>query len=141
VRDRVVAHAIPEHASAYAGTGMAATQALYAFLSQRLHQTVIPTGYGITAPAVAADEGMRAQSRAVVMARLNGVDYVPGAYGLQVRVRLELVVVREGRVVMRRLISSPTMDLQRRGRGPDPVFVAVTRALDTIGGELAAALG
>jgi hypothetical protein len=132
-----VAHTIPEHPLCYRGTGMVATQALYGFLAQRLRLSVIPTGVGVTTAAVAADEGQRAMARSVVMARLASVEYVSG---LSLRLRLEVVVVREGRVVLRRTVDAPPAPLERRRGDPDPVFGAVSRALDLIGADLASAL-
>jgi hypothetical protein len=137
VRGRVVAHAVADPPNAYPGSGVTATQALFGFLHRRLRVTVIPTGVGITAPSVAADEGYRAGARAVVMARLDGVDYMPGP---SVRCRLEVIVVRDGRPVMRRLVESAPSDPSRRGPGADPVFQAVTMALDALVPELMGAL-
>jgi hypothetical protein len=136
VRGRVVAHAISDLPTAYPGSGSTATQALFSFLHRRMRVTVIPTGVGLTAPAVAADEGYRAGARAVVMARLDGVDYLPGP---SVRCRLEVVVVRDGRPVMRRLVESAQTDPSRRGAA-DPVFQAVTMALEALVPELVGAL-
>ena len=89
-----------------------ATQALFSFLQRRLRLSVIPTGVGITSANVAADEAYRAAARAVVMARIESVEFSPGP---SARVRLEVVVVRDGRPVMRRVVESAPSDPNRRG--------------------------
>jgi hypothetical protein len=137
VAGRVVAHAIPDPPSAYVGTGVAATQALYSFLGRRLRLAVVPTGVGVSSPLVAADEGWRAAARSVIMTRIESIDYLPGAMGLSVRVRLQVVVVREGRVVFRRVQDSPLSDPARR---TDPIYQAVSGALEPLANELAAAV-
>jgi hypothetical protein len=140
VRGRVVAHAIAEPPSTYATAGVMATQALFSFLHRRLRLTVIPTGVGITSANVAADEAYRAAARAVVMARLESVEFLPGPAA---RVRLEVVVVRDGRPVMRRIVeSAPTApsDPSRRVATSDPVYQAVTMALEALVPELVGAL-
>ena len=58
-----------------------ATQALFSFLQRRLRLSVIPTGVGITSANIAADEAYRAAARAVVMARLESVEFVARAVG------------------------------------------------------------
>ncbi|HEX6837744.1 MAG TPA: hypothetical protein VF334_14290, partial [Polyangia bacterium] len=103
VRGRVVAHAVADPHPTYAAASGMATQALFAFLQRRLRLSVIPTGVGITSANVAADEAYRAAARAVVMARLDSVEFLPGPAA---RVRLEVVVVRDGRPVMRRIVES-----------------------------------
>jgi hypothetical protein len=135
VRGRVVAHAVVDPPNAYPGSGVTATQALFAFLHRRMRLNVIPTGVGITSAPVAADEGWRAGARAVVMARLESVDYLPGP---SVRCRVEVVVVRDGRQVMRRVAESPPTDPGRRGS--DPVYQGVTMALEALVPELVGAL-
>ena len=135
VRGRVVAHAIPDAALA-PGVGTTATQALFAFLHRRMRLSVVPTGVGLTATAVAADEAYRAGARAVVMARLESVEYFAGP---SARVRLELVVIRDGRPVMRRVVQSAPTDPSRHGEG-NPVYQAVTAALDALVPELVGAL-
>jgi hypothetical protein len=137
VRGRVVAHVIADAPVAYPNSGAMATQALYRFLSRRLRLVVIPTGVGITAAPVAADEAYRAAARAVVMARLESVEYFAGPV---VRCRLEVVVVRDGRPVMRRVVESPLSDPGRRGPGTDPVYQSVTLALESLVPELVGAL-
>ncbi len=137
VAGRVVAHSIPDPPSAYVGTGVSATQALYGFLGRRLRLAVVPTGVGVSSPLVAADEGWRSASRSVVMVRIENLDYLPGAAGLSVRLRMQVVVVREGRVVFRRGVESPASDPARR---TDPIYQSVTAALESIVTELAAAI-
>ena len=66
------------------------------------------------------------------MARILGVEYLPNALGMSVRLRLEVAVVREGHLVMRRWIDSPLTDPTRRGREADPIFQAVTQSLETM---------
>ena len=135
VRGRVVAHAVADPQSAYPGSGAMATQALFAFLQRRLRLTVVPTGVGITSAAVAADEGYRAGARAVVMARLDSVDYMPGP---SVRCRLEVIVIRDGRPVMRRIVEAqPNQAIRRTG---DPLYAAVTAELEALVPELVGAL-
>jgi hypothetical protein len=137
VRGRVVAHAISDPPSSSYGTaGVMATQALFAFLHRRMRLSVIPTGVGVTSTAVAADESYRAAARAVVMARLESVEYLPSG----ARVRLEVVVVRDGRAVMRRVVESAPSDPSRRGFGTDPVYQSVTMALEALVPELVGAL-
>src|SRR5262249_20390634 len=138
VSGRVVAHSIPDPPGSYVGTGMTATQALYSFLGRRLRLSVVPTGVGVTAPSVAADEGWRAAARSVVMARIDSVDYVPSSLGVAVRLRMQVAVVREGRVVFRRVVESPLSDPVRR---TDPVYQAVSGALESLLSDLAGALG
>jgi hypothetical protein len=137
VRGRVVAHAVADAPSAYPGAGSMATQALFAFLHRRMRLSVVPTGVGLTPTAVAVDEAYRAGARAVVMARLENVQYFAGP---SARVRLEVVVIRDGRPVMRRVVESAPSDASRRGPGADPVFQAVTMALEALVPELVGAL-
>jgi len=137
VRGRVVAHAVADPHPSYASASVMATQALFSFLQRRLRLSVIPTGVGITSPNVAADEAYRAAARAVVMARLDSVEFVPGP---SARVRLEVVVVRDGRPVMRRVVESAPSDPNRRGPATDPVYQAVTMALEALVPELVGAL-
>ncbi|HEX9100892.1 MAG TPA: hypothetical protein VF997_01745 [Polyangia bacterium] len=137
VRGRVVAHAVADPHPSYAAAGVMATQALFSFLQRRLRLSVIPTGVGITSTSVAADEAYRAAARAVVMARLESVEFVPGPAA---RVRLEVVVVRDGRPVMRRVVESAPSDPNRRGAATDPVYQAVTMALEALVPELVGAL-
>jgi hypothetical protein len=138
VAGRVVAHAIPDPPSSYVGTGVSATQALYGFLGRRLRQAVVPTGVGITSPQLAADEGWRSSARSVVMARIDNLEYLTSSMGVSVRLRLQVVVVREGRTVFRRIADSPLSDPSRR---TDPVYQAVSSALETLVNELASVLG
>lgn len=137
VRGRIVAHAVADPHPTYAAAGVMATQALFSFLQRRLRLSVIPTGVGITSPNIAADEAYRAAARAVVMARLDSVVFVPGP---SARVRLEVVVVRDGRPVMRRVVDSAPSDPNRRGAATDPVYQAVTMALEALVPELVGAL-
>jgi hypothetical protein len=137
VRGRVVAHAVSDMRPTYPAAGTMATQALFSFLQRRLRLSVIPTGVGITSPSIAADEAYRAAARAVVMARLDSVEFVPGPAA---RVRLEVVVVRDGRPVMRRVVESAPSDPNRRGATTDPVYQAVTMALEALVPELVGAL-
>jgi hypothetical protein len=137
VAGRVVAHSIPDPPSSYVGTGVSATQALYGFLGRRLRLAVVPTGVGVSSPQVAADEGWRSAARAVVMARIESLEYVPSSMGVSVRLRLQVVVVREGRTVFRRVADSPLSDPTRR---TDPVYQAVSGALESVIGELASIL-
>ncbi len=137
VRGRVVAHAVADPRPSYSTSGAMATQALFSFLQRRLRLSVIPTGVGITSANVAADEAYRAAARAVVMARLESVELQPGP---SARVRLEVVVVRDGRPVMRRVVESAPSDPNRRGAGADPVYQAVTMALEALVPELVGAL-
>jgi hypothetical protein len=137
VRGRVVAHAVADLRQGYPSAGPMATQALFSFLQRRLRLSVIPTGVGITSANVAADEAYRAAARAVVMARLEAVELAPGPTA---RVRLEVVVVRDGRPVMRRVVESAPSDPSRRGPGADPVYQGVTMALEALVPELVGAL-
>jgi hypothetical protein len=140
VRGRIVAHAIPDAATAYPGAGVMATQALFNFLHRRMRLSVVPTGVGLSSTAVATDEAYRAGARAAVMARLESVEYFAGPTA---RVRLEVVVIRDGRPVMRRVVESvPTgpVDQSRRGPGADALFQAVTAALEALVPELVGAL-
>ena len=137
VRGRVVAHAVADAHPSYPTAGVMATQALFSFLQRRLRLSVIPTGVGITSANVAADEAYRAAARAVVMARLESVEYSPGP---SARVRIEVVVVRDGRPVMRRVVESAPSDPNRRGANGDPVYQAVTMALEALVPELVGAL-
>jgi hypothetical protein len=137
VGGRVVAHSIPDPPSSYVGTGVSATQALYGFLGRRLRLAVVPTGVGISSPQVAADEGWRSAARAVVMARIENLEYVPSSMGVSVRLRLQVVVVKEGRTVFRRVADSPLSDPTRR---TDPVYQAVSGALESVVAELASIL-
>lgn len=139
VRGRVVAHTIADPPTNYPGSaGAMATQALYSFLHRRMRLSVIPTGVGITPVSVAADEGYRAAARAVVMARLDSVEYMPATGAA--RVRLEVHVVRDGRPVMRRAVESAPSDPNRRVGGTDPVYQSVTMALEALVPELVGAL-
>lgn len=142
-RGRVVAHAIADIPHAYPGTGSAATQALYYFLRLRLRLAVVPTGIGMAPPHVAAEEGWRAGARGVVMARLQNVEYLPAPGGTAVRIRLEVAVIRDGRLVLRRAIDSGPTDPGppglRRGREVDPIYQAVTQSLEAIHGDLSRA--
>jgi hypothetical protein len=138
VTGRVVAHSIPDPPSAYVGTGVSATQAFYGFLGRRLRLAVVPTGVGLSSASVAQDEGWRAAARSVVMARIEHLDYVPQPAGVAVRLRLQVVVVREGRLVLRRVVDSPMSDPMRR---TDPVYQAVSAALESLLHDLASVLG
>ncbi len=137
VRGRVVAHAIAEPPASYPTAGVMATQALFSFLHRRLRLSVIPTGVGITSASVAADEAYRAAARAVVMARLESVEVLPGPAA---RVRLEVEALRDGRPVMRRVVESAPSDPGRRVLGADPIYQAVTMALEALVPELVGAL-
>jgi hypothetical protein len=137
VRGRVVAHAIANPPTSYPSAGVMATQALFSFLHRRMRLSVIPTGVGITSAAVASDEAYRAAARAVVMARLESVEYMAGP---SARVRLDVVVVRDGRQVMRRVVESAPSDPNRRSFGTDPIYQAVTMALEALVPELVGAL-
>lgn len=140
----VVAHTIPDIPTAFRGSGAAATQAFYAFLRQRLRVQYVPTGVGLVPLPMAIDEGLRSGAQAVVMARLLGVEYLPVRAGQSVRCRLEVVVVRDGRPILRRVVQSQPTDPGppglRHGRDYDPIFMAVYQALDTIGPDLGFAL-
>jgi hypothetical protein len=144
----VVAHTIPDIPSAMRGSGGAATQAFYAFLRQRLRLQYVPTGVGLVPLGAAVDEELRVGARAVVMARLISVEYLRGrpgdAAGQSLRCRLEVVVVRDGRPVLRRVILSAPTDPGpiglRQSREYDPIFMAVYQALDEIAPELGLAL-
>jgi hypothetical protein len=140
---RVVAHAVVDLPSSFSGSGSSATQAFYYFLRARLRLQVIPTGYGVAPPQIAADEAWRAGARAAVMLRLTDIQYLPGPGGMSVRCQLEVDVVRDGRLIMRRYIASLPTDLGpaglRRGREMDPIFQAVLQSLDSIQSDLAAA--
>jgi hypothetical protein len=135
----VVAHAISDAPNAVPGTGAVATQALYAFLTRRLRMALVPTGVGMASPQVAADEGWRSGARAVVMARLLEVDFIPGEIGAGVHARLEVVVVRDGRVALRRVVETPTV-FPRRATA-DPLYRALTGALDGLAPEIAPLIG
>src|SRR5262249_34971396 len=137
VRGRVVAHAISDPPSSYPSAGVMATQALFSFLHRRMRLSVIPTGVGISSTAVATDEAYRAAARAVVMARLESGEDMAGPWA---RVRLDVVVVRDGRKVLRRVVGSVPSDPNRRGLGTDPIYQAVTMALEALVPELVGAL-
>jgi hypothetical protein len=143
VRNRVVAHLIADAPNGYPGAGQSATQALFYFLRRRLGLQVVPAGYGLAPMALAAAEGWRSASRAVVMARLNGVEVRPTPAGQGVVTRLEVVVVKispdGGRLALRRIIeSAPTVIGPGRLPEPysDPVLVSIARSLESIGPEL-----
>jgi hypothetical protein len=144
-RGRVVAHQVTDIPGAFAGAGQSATQALMYFLRGRLRLTVIPVGVGVAPPNVAADEGWRSGAHSVVMARLQSVEYRPNPAGQSVVTRLEVLVVRDGRLVLRRLVESAPTDpgplgLRRNRSLDDPVFSAITQSLDSIAGDLNLAL-
>jgi uncharacterized membrane protein YgcG len=128
VRSRVVAHAIADSPNAWPGAGRSATHALYDFLGRRLRLSVVPIGIGLVPPATAMDEGVRSAARAVVMARLHMVE----DRGMSLRCRLEVVVVRDGNVAMRRIIEAEAM----RRVQEDPLFVATSQALEAISADL-----
>jgi len=108
-RNRVVVHTLPDPPlDAPAGTGAVATEALYAVLQHRLRLAIVPLGSGITTVASANEESQRARARSVVMGRLDSFSYFVGAEGPVARVRLELMVVAEGRVVLRRMLLAET---------------------------------
>jgi hypothetical protein len=137
VRGRVVAHAVADIPNAFTGAGQSATQALYYFLRGRLKLSVVPTGYGLAPPNIAADEGWRSGARAVVMARLQGIEYRPNPAGQSVVTRLEIIVVRDGRMVLRKIIESAPTDpgpvgLRRNRVLEDPIFTAITQSLENI---------
>jgi hypothetical protein len=142
VRGRVVAHAIADIPAVYPGTGQSATQAFYYFLRRRLSLQVVPTGYGLAPPSIAADEGWRSGARAVVMARLQGVDYRPHPSGHAIVTRMEVLVVRDGRLVFRRLVESSPVEptgpsgLRRTRTLDDPVFQAILQSLEQLVPEL-----
>jgi len=143
--NRVVAHSIPDSPSAFQGNGLSATSALWAFLSQRMRLRVYRGGVGFVAPQVAADEAWRNQARATVMAHIQRIDYVQTQIGPGLRVRLEVIVVRDGRMVLRRILDSPPTPAVppsgfRRGREADPMFAAVSQALESLVGDLALSL-
>ena len=129
--NRVVAHAFPDAPSSWPGSGKIATQALYHLLSDRFRLSIVPMGVGISAPLVAGDEGAHMQARAVIMGRYLVIDYIPASFGVAVRVRLEIEVVVEGRVVFKRLAESAAQTLPE----------ATTAALNSIGSELRVAMG
>ncbi len=131
VRGRVVAHSVADAPGSYIGTGQAASQALYLFLNRRLRLSIVPTGTGLSSLQTATAEGERAGARFVVMMRLKEVVY--GSAG--VHCRLEVVVVRQGELVYRRLVDSPSQSPNMRGR-EDPVFAAVMLGLDALYPEL-----
>jgi hypothetical protein len=132
VRSRVVAHTIADSPNAWPGAGRSATHALIDFLGRRLRLSVVPTGFGLVPPNMALDEGVRSAARAVIMARLHSVE----DRGMSLRCRLEVVVVREGSVAMRRIVEAEAM----RRVQEDPLFVATTQALEAISADLNTAL-
>lgn len=139
VRSRVVAHAVVDIPSVYPTTGSLSTQALYFFLARRMRLTVVPTGVGVAPTSVVADEAWRAGAPAGIMARLLSVVVtpIPGGLTPEVRVQLEVVVVRDGREVWRRQLSSPpTVGASVRGRAVDPLYMAVLAALETSAADL-----
>jgi hypothetical protein len=148
VRGRVVVHTIADPPSADPGTGSIATQALYAMLQRRTGVSIVPLGVGFTSLAVAIDEGQRTQSRAVVMARIDGFALLTsGLLGEPpgVRMRLEVSVVRDGRLAMRRMViaealPSTVMMAGRHGRTSDPTYLAVQHGLEGIADDLGLAL-
>ena len=148
VRGRVVVHTITDPAGGEPGSGSIATQAIYAVLQRRLRVSIVPLGAGMTSLAVAAEEGLRAQARFVIMARVDS--YVPLISGLVgepagARLRLEISLVRDGHLVMRRILlaeAPPSMVVSaltegRRGRAAHAVYLAVARALDQVADEIA----
>ncbi|MEO6951990.1 MAG: hypothetical protein ABI321_09270 [Polyangia bacterium] len=149
IRGRVVVHTLADPPGSPSGTGAIATQALYATLQRQLHQSIVPLGVGISPPGAAAEEGVRAQARFVVMGRLDSFALYAGPTGPIARLRIELAVVREGRFLVRRALYAETpvnavasaAAEGRRGRQVDPVYLAVLRALDGEIGELSLALG
>jgi hypothetical protein len=85
---------------------------------------IVPTGYGLVPPSVAADEGARNQARAVVMVRMQSIDYL----GMSVRVRLELMVVKDGHSALRRVAEAEAY----RRSGEDAIFMAASSALEVL---------
>ncbi len=136
---RVVVHQVAEIPSAY-GAGYVATHALFQFLRVKLHLQIVSSGIGMTPLSVAAEEATRAGARATVMVRLIGVDNQPQLPDAQVHCRLEVVVVREGRTVLRRLLDGSASQSQDPRRRADPVFFAVTQSLESIQTELGAVM-
>ncbi len=132
VRNRVVAHAIADSPNAWPGAGRSATHALYDFLGRRLRLSVVPIGLGLAPPQTALDEGVRSAARAVVMTRLQSVE----DRGVSLRCRLEVVVVREGALSLRRIVEAEAV----RRVQEDPLFVATQQALEAISTDLAAAV-
>jgi hypothetical protein len=79
------------------------------------------------------------------MAHIQRIDYVQTNIGPGLRCRLEVIVVRDGRVALRRILDSPPTPAApptgfRRGREADPMFAAVSQALEGLVGDLALAL-
>lgn len=149
IRGRVVVHTLADPPDSPSGTGAIATQALYATLQRQLHQSIVPLGVGISPLGAAAEEGGRAQARFVVMGRLDSFGLFAAPTGPIARLRIELSVVREGRLILRRAIYAQTpldgigvaMAEGKRGRQIDPVYLAVTHALEGELGELSLAFG
>ena len=141
-RRRVVAHAVADHPSgAYPTTGSLATQALYFFVARRLRLQVVPTGFGSATAAVIAEEIERSSAGSGIVLELRNLSVRPveGAPP-EVRVRIELTVVRDGRIVWHREVESPpTQGAYVRGRPVDPFYLAVLGALDSVRDELQAA--
>jgi hypothetical protein len=129
---RVVVHQVAEIPTAY-GAGYSATHALFNYLRTRLRLQVVPGGVGMAPLHIVVDEGMRNAARAVVMARLLAIE----AIGMgAIRCRLEIVVVRDGRMVFRRILDAIPSDPNAARRPGDPVFVAVAQALESLTTEL-----
>jgi hypothetical protein len=141
-----VVHAIADLPNTFSGTGASATQAFYYFLRARLRLQVVPTGYGVAPPQIAADEAWRSGARSAVMVRLTDVQYLPSLGGMSIRCQLEVNVVRDGRLVMRRYVASAPTGTDppglRRGRQEvsDPIFQAVLQSLDSLQPEFASVL-
>jgi len=131
---RVVVHQVAEIPTAY-GAGYSATHALFTYLRTRLRLQVVPGGVGMAPLHIVTDEAARSAARAVVMARLLGVEPLgaPGA----IRCRFELVIVRDGRVALRRVVDAlPSDPTAAARRTQDPVYVAVAQALESLTAEL-----
>ena len=135
---RVVVHQVAEIPSAY-GAGYVATHALFQFLRVKLHLQIVSSGIGMTPLSVAVEEAARAGARATVMVRLIGVDNQPqldASRDASVHCRLEVVVIRDGRTVLRRLLDGVADQSRDPRRRADPVFFAVTQALESVQSEL-----
>ena len=98
----------------------------------------MPTGFGIVPPTTLTDEVYRSQAGAGVMAELLEINVRPIENAPpEVKVKLELVIVREGRVLLRKqLESGPVVGTMVRGRPVDPLYLAVLSALDGAREEL-----
>jgi hypothetical protein len=132
-------HAVADTAAGPPGAGYLATQAVNAYLRHRLQLKVVPSSsLGLAPTPVAAAEANRLGARAVVMVRLLRAAYFPMGGVMGARASLEINVVRDGRLALSRVAESPFAGpaTARDGRPIDPVYMAVSHALELMREEL-----